>query len=263
VTGFATGLNGLSGDLILDHAFGLILVLARVGATLAFLPGLGETAIPAVVKAGMVLTLTILVLPIVEPALPPRPDSEVALALMVMTELANGLWFGWLARVLTTSLPVAGQFIADFAGLANVLQPSPELGAQTTAIARLYDVAVPALILSTGLYTVLLSALVGFYHLIPPGTLAWVPDSAATTVSMVAESFNLALRLATPFILAAIAWNVAIGLIARLVPKLQIFFVALPGQIGMGMLLLAAIAAPIVGVWIEAMRSGFVTLPGG
>ena len=102
-----TGFDGLSGDLILDHAFGLVLVLARVGATLAFLPGLGEATIPAVVKAGMVLTLTILLLPIIEPLLPPRPDSEVALGLLVMTELANGIWFGWLARVLTISLLAA------------------------------------------------------------------------------------------------------------------------------------------------------------
>jgi flagellar biosynthetic protein FliR len=255
--------TGFAGDLILDHAFGLVMVLARIGATLAFLPGLGETTIPAVVKAGMVLTLTILLLPIVEPALPPRPSSEVALGLMVMTELANGLWFGWLARVLTTSLPLAGQYIADFAGLANVLLPNPELGAQTTAIAQLYDVAVPALILSSGLYTVLLSALVGFYQLIPPGTVAWVPDSAAMTVSVVAQSFNLALRLAAPFILAAVAWHVAIGLIARLVPRLQVFFVALPGQIGLGLLLLAAIAAPMIGAWIEAMHAGLGGLPGG
>ena len=255
--------TGLSGDLILDHAFGLVLVLARIGATLAFLPGLGEATIPAIVKAGMVLPLTILLLPIVEPGLPPRPESEVALGLMVVTELANGLWFGWLARVLTISLPLAGQYIADFAGLANVLLPNPELGAQTTVVARLYDVAIPALILSTGLYTVLLSALVGFYQLIPPGTVAWVPDSAVTTVSVVAESFNLALRLAAPFILAAIAWNVAVGLIARLVPRLQIFFVALPGQIWLGLLLLAAIATPMIGTWIEAMRAGLDGLPGG
>ena len=80
---------------------------------------------------------------------------------------------------------------------------------------------------------------------------------------MVAESFNLALRLAAPFILAAVAWHVAIGLIARLVPRLQIFFVALPGQIGLGLLLLAAIAAPTIGAWMEAMRAGFGSLPGG
>jgi flagellar biosynthesis protein FliR len=257
-----TGFDGLSEAQILDHAFGLVLVLARIGATLAFLPGLGEAAIPAVIKAGMVLTLTILLLPIVEPLLPPRPDSEVRLGLLVMTELANGMWFGWLARVLAMSLPLAGQFVADFAGLANVLLPNPELGPQTTAISQLYDIAVPALILSTGLYTELISALVGFYRLIPPGTVAWVPDSAATTVAVIAQSFDLALRLSAPFVLAAIAWHVAIGLIARLVPRLQIFFVALPGQIGLGLLLLAAVAAPTIGAWIEAMHAGFGRLPG-
>jgi flagellar biosynthetic protein FliR len=254
--------TGFTGDLILNHAFALVLVLARVGATFALLPGLGETTIPAVVKAGLVLTVTILLLPVIEPILPPRPAGEVALGLMVLTELANGLWFGWLARVLTTSLPLAGQFVADFAGLANVLWPSPDLGDQGTAISRLYDVAVPVLILSTGLYRLLLAALVGFYQLIPPGSLAWVPDSAAATVTMVAASFNLALRLAAPFILAAVGWHVAIGLIARLVPRLQIFFVALPGQIGLGLLLLAAIAAPTIGAWIEAMRADLGTLPG-
>jgi flagellar biosynthetic protein FliR len=257
-----TGLTGLTGDLILDHAFGLLLVLARVGATFALLPGLGESSIPAVVKAGLILTMTILLLPIIEPSLPPRPASEIALALMMMTETLNGLWFGWLARVLTSSLPLAGQFIADFTGLSNVLMPSPDLGSQTSAISRLYEVAVPTLILSTGLYTLPFSALAGYYTLIPPGTAVWAPDSAAMTVTVVAESFNLAIRLSAPFILAAVAWNVAIGLMARLVPRLQIFFVAMPGQIGLGLLLLSLLAVPLIGAWMEAMRTGLGTLPG-
>jgi flagellar biosynthetic protein FliR len=257
------GFAGLSGDLILDHAFGLILVLSRVGATLALLPGLGETSIPAVVKAGMVLILSLLLIPIVEPLLPPRPTNELAFALMVAAELADGIWFGWLARILTSSLPVAAQFIADFAGLSNILLPAAELGPQTTAIARLYEVAVPVLILSTGLYTVLLSSFVGYYRLIPPGSMAWVSDSASVTVSAIGMSFHLAVQLAAPFILASIAWNVAIGLLARLVPRLQIFFVGLPGQIGLGLLLLAGTAAPLIAVWNEAMRTGFTAFPGG
>lgn len=258
-----TDFGGLSAATIPNHAFALVLVLARIGATLAFLPGLGETSIPAVIKAGMVLTLTVLLLPIVEPLLPPRPESEVALGLMVMTELANGLWFGWLARVLTISMPLAGQYIADFSGLANVLLPDPQLGPQTTAVSEMFDIAVPALILASGLHTLLLSALVGFYQLIPPGTLAWVPDSTVATVAVVAESFNLALRLAAPFILASVAWHVAIGLLARLVPRLQVYFVALPGQIALALLLLAAIAAPAVAAWMEAMHTGFGRLPSG
>ncbi len=55
-----TSFAGISGEMILDHAFGLVLILARIGATFALLPGLGETTIPAVVKAGMIFTITIL-----------------------------------------------------------------------------------------------------------------------------------------------------------------------------------------------------------
>jgi flagellar biosynthetic protein FliR len=257
------GFEAIPPDLILNHAFGLVLVLARIGATLALLPGLGESTIPAFVKAGMVLMLTVLLLPVIEPALPPWPDSELVLARMVLIELANGLWFGWLARILTTSLPLAGQFIADLAGLANVLQPSPDLGTQTTVVSRVYDIAVPVLILSTGLYRLLLASIVGFYQLAPVGTLAWPGDSAAATVAVAARSFSLALQLAAPFILAAVAWHVAMGLIARLVPRLQVFFVALPGQIGLGLLLLAVVSMPLIGAWMEAMRTLLGVLPSG
>lgn len=258
-----TGIPGLTGDLILDHAFGLLLVLARVGATFALLPALGETTIPAVVKAGMVLTLTLLLLPGLEPLLPPRPATETALALMLMTEMANGLWFGWLARAMTASLPAAGQFVADLIGVSNVLMPSPDLGSQTSAISRLYEIAVPALILTSGLYMVPLAALAGFYRLIPPGTLAWVSDSTELSVATVAESFLLALRLAAPFVLASVAWNLGIGLVARLVPRLQVFFVASPGQIALGLLLLAVLSTPLIAAWMEAMRVSLGNLPGG
>ena len=250
-------------DLILGQAYALLLVLARVGVTFAVLPGLGETSAPAMLKTGLALGMTLLLLPVVEPLLPPRPDTGPELVLLLAAEVLNGLWFGWLARVLTTSLPVAGQFIADFAGLSNILQPSPDLGGQTTALSRLYEVAVPALILCSGLYTVPLSALAGYYRLMPPGTPLWASDSAALTIAAVSESFALALRLASPFVLAAIAWNTAVGLVARLVPKLQIYFVAMPGQIGLGLLLFAWIAAPLTGVWMEAMRTGLAALPGG
>ena len=249
-------------ELIVGHAFTLLLLLARIGPVFALLPGLGESSAPMPLKAGLALSLSLLLLPVIEPLAPPRPDTETVLGLMIAAEIVNGLWFGWLVRVMTSSLPAAGQFIADFAGLSNVLQPSQDFGGQTTVVARLFEVAVPALVLSSGLYTVPLSALAGFYRLVPPGSALWAADSAALTAAAVAESFALALRLASPFVLAAIAWNTAIGLIARLVPKLQIYFVALPGQIGLFLVLLGAIAVPLIVAWMEAMRAALGALPG-
>jgi flagellar biosynthetic protein FliR len=181
---------------------------------------------------------------------------------MVAAELLTGLWLGWLARLFALALPIAGQFIAYLLGLSTVLQPSADLGSQSTALSRLFELAAPLAILATGLYALPLTALAGSYRLVPPGTLLPAGDGAAAAVRTVGMVFALALRLASPFLLAGIVWHVAIGLMARLVPRLQIYFVAMPGQILGGLLLLAALSGVIVSAFLDAMRDGLAGLPG-
>ena len=248
---------GFSAEALQSQAFAAILLLARIGPVLALMPGFGETAIPPVLKAGIALALTILMMPIIAM---PAPATGIGLMSLVASEMVNGLWFGWLTRVLASSLAMAGQLTADFAGLSNILMPSPESGAQTTVVARLYEVAVPALILSSGLYREILSAFAEFYRLIPPGGGTWAADRAVITVQALTTSFSLALRLATPFLVTAVAWNLGSGLLARLVPRLQVFFVLQPGQIGLGLVLLAAVAIPSVAAWMQALSGDLAIL---
>jgi flagellar biosynthesis protein FliR len=243
-------------------SFAFMLVLARFGAAMALLPGLGEAVAPAMVRVGLALAVTILLLPVVFPHPPATPEASLTAAGMVAAEVATGLWLGWLARLLCLALSMAAQFIAYLLGLATVLQPDPELGAQSTALSALFELAAPLVILVTGLYTLPLTALAGSFRLIPPGTLLPDADSTATAVAAVGQSFALALRLASPFVLAAIVWHVAIGLIARLVPRLQIYFVSMPGQIVGGLILLASVFGVILATWQDAVRDGFLALPG-
>ena len=237
-------------------------MLARVGAAISLLPGLGEAAPPAMVRAAIALALTLLLLPSLLPLMPASPEAGSGLALMVVAEAVTGLWFGWLARILAQALPLAGQYIAYFLGLASVLQTDPELGSETTALARLGEVAMPLIILGSGLYTLPLEALSGLYHLIPPGAGLPFGDGAEITVMTMGKTFVLALRLASPFVVACIVWHVAMGLAARLVPRLQIYFVAAPGQILGGLLLFASLAGVLLRVWADAMRIDFAALPG-
>ncbi len=181
---------------------------------------------------------------------------------MIAAEVITGLWLGWLARLLALALPIAGQFISYMLGVANVLQPDPELGGEATPIARLFAIVAPVAILVTGLYRLPLAALAGSYRLIPAGTLLPAADSAETAVRAVAAAFTLAVRLASPFLLVAIVWHVAIGLLARLVPRLQVYFVAMPGQILGGIVLLAVLATSLLSAWQAAVQSGFARLPG-
>jgi len=243
-------------------AFAFVLVISRVGAAMMLLPGLGEAEPPAMLRIGFALGVTVLLVPGIQPSLPAVPEAGIQAALMVAGEIVTGLWLGWLARLLVLALPIAGQFIAYMLGVANVLQPDPELGGQATPIARLFALAAPLVILVTGLYALPLAALAGSYRLIAAGAALPPADAAQTAIRMVTGSFALALRLASPFILASIVWHVAIGLLARLVPRLQVYFIVMPGQILGGIVLLAAVAVAFLGAWRAALQSSFAALPG-
>lgn len=243
-------------------AFGL--TLARIGGCVSVLPGLGETEMPAMVRAGIALGLTLLLTPLVAPLVPrdAEPESGLLAAAMVMAEAITGLWLGTLARLIALALPAAGQFASYMLGLANVLQPDPVLGAQATALGRMLGLAAPVLVLATGLYRLPLEALAGSYRLVPPGALLPSAEASPAIVAAVGSAFALALRLAAPFVLASIVWQAALALLARLIPRLQIYTLAMPGQILGGLALFAMLAGAMLAVWQDAMRAGFAALPG-
>jgi flagellar biosynthetic protein FliR len=134
---------------------------------------------------------------------------------------------------------------------------------QTSALSRLFGLVPPLLLLSSGLYMVPVSALAASYAVIPAGSVLPAADAVTLVVRGVAGSFALAVRLAAPFILAGTVWQIALGLIARLVPSLQVYQLALPGQVLGGMMLLAVTLPVLLAAWLEAARSGLLPLTGG
>ncbi len=243
-------------------AFAFVLVLGRTGCAVMLLPGLGESDAPAIVRAGLAVAITLLLVPGIAPRVPAVPAAIGDAAAMVAAEAITGLWLGWLARLLVLALPLAGQILAYMLGISNVLQQDPDLGPQTTALARMFSLAAPVAILASGLYSLPIAALAGSYELIAPGALLPTGPGTEVVVHAVSQAFALAVRLASPLIIASIVWHVATGLMARLVPRVQVYFLALPGQILGGLLLLAALAASILAAWQTAVQSGFDALPG-
>lgn len=254
-------------------AFAFVLVLSRIAAAFMLLPAFGEAELPAMVRAGLAVVFTLVLLPVVAPLLPAMPDNGFVALIAVAGETIVGIWLGWLARLLILALPMAGQIIANVIGLASVLQPDAMLGPQGSALGRLFALAAPVAVMATGLHALPLAALEGSYHVLPPYSLATGPglvvglslapgDAAQAIVAAVGNSFGLALRLAAPFVLAAIVWNLALGLLSRLVPQWQLYFAVLPGQIIGGFLLLGLLSGAVLSAWLAAVRDGLSTLPG-
>ena len=242
-----------------DLAYGFILLLARFGALMMVAPGLGESQIPAPIRAGLAVALAVLLLPLLSPALPPMPAEPLRLGGAVAAELVTGLWFGWLVRLVALALPAAANIASFMTGLSSVISPDPMLG-QTGALARLFGMVPPLLILGSGLYIVPLAALAGSYQVVHAGALLPAGDASEMMVRGVAASFALAVRLAAPFILAGTIWQITLGLLARLVPSLQVYLLAMPGQVLGGLLLLAVTAPALLAAWMEAASGGMSPL---
>ena len=222
-------------------AFAFVLVIGRSGAALTLLPGVGEASPPPMLRVGLAIGITVLLLPGIAPLIPAVPADVPTAPGMVAAEVVTGLRLGWLARLLVLALPIAGQLIAFMLGVSNVLVTDPELNAQSSAPEQMFSLAAPLALLIYGLYAVPLAALAGSYELIKRGALLPAGDGAALAVGAVAQCFAPALKLASPFVLSAVVWHVTLGLLSRLVPNVLVYFVSLPGQILGGLVLLAVL----------------------
>ncbi len=181
---------------------------------------------------------------------------------MVMAELTSGLFLGWMARLAVTALPLAGQIIAVVGGHASVLQPDSVLGPQGAAVGRLLSLAAPVLMLCQRPVRAAIAAPSPQLSRDPGRGVAAGGDTAQTVVTAVAACFALALRLSAPFVLASIVWHITLALLGRLVPNLQVFFLAAPAQLLGGLVLLASLAAALLAAWQEQTAASLRLLPG-
>ena len=242
-------------------AFAAVLLLCRLGAAVMLLPGIGEAEIPPTQRLALALGLVFALLPALAPGLPPMPAEVADLARLLVLEVGIGLWFGLLARILALALAQAGQVVALMIGLSSPLQGDMVLGAAATAPARALSLLAATLVLATGLYEMPLRAMVASYAVLPAGE--WPGGAAAEELArMAAASLALSLQVAAPFVLAAVLFNAALGLLARLAPQSQVFVIGAPVQILGGFTLMALLLPAMLALWAAAMTAGFARLPG-
>lgn len=247
-------------------AYGFTLVLARVSAAVMLMPGFGEAPIPPMVRVGLSLALCAIVWPMAASALPPPGANDIATTLMLAKESLIGGGIGWIARVLVLALPTAGQFISYQIGLSSVLLPDSAIGAQSTVLADGFNIAIPALVLSSPLFVLPLRALVHSYSAFPPGLSAialhgGIEMSAGAAlhiiVSCVQESFAMAVGLAAPFLIIGLMLQAGLGLMARAAPQLQVFYLAAPLQILAGLTLVELTATILFSAWEHGVMTLF------
>jgi flagellar biosynthetic protein FliR len=216
-----------------------LIVFVRIGAFLALLPALGEVTVPVTVRLAIGLSLSLLLTPTVAAALPGLPASPFAMAAAVASEFAVGLFLAGMMRLLLTGLHVAGTVIGLQSGMAMAMAYDPSQGQQSVIFSNFLTMTGVVLIFASDLHLVMIRAMADGYVLFPPGNLPELGSFAELATTTVDAGFRLGIQMAAPFILYGILFNLGLGVLSRLMPAMQVFFIGLPLQILTNLLLLA------------------------
>jgi flagellar biosynthetic protein FliR len=232
-------------------AASFMLVFARIGAMVMLLPGFGETNIPVRVRLGIALALTLIILPLHRNAYQISMTSMAPLLVMMFHEIVIGVVLGATARVTLAALAVAGSVIAQQLGLGFVTSVDPTQGQQGVLIGNFLTILGLTLLFATDTHYLIIEALSASYTIFAPGELMPSGDIASLATRAFAGAFKIGIQLSAPFIVFGLVFNLGLGVLARLMPQMQVYFVGVPLSMLAGFLILAAILGTMMGLFMD------------
>lgn len=230
------------------------LLFARVGGVIMLLPGFGEPSVPPRVRLGLALTMAICLAPTLSDRMPEAATSAWGLSLQIASEALIGVILGAAARFLVTSLATAGQIVGLEIGLAFAQTADPTMTQSGQLTAVFLSILGVALIFATGLHHMFLQGIVGSYDLIALGAPPPVGDAAELALETASTSFRVGFQIAMPVVAAGLIFRVGLGVLSRLIPQIQVFFIALPLQIMGGLVVFALGLSAGMLIWLDSVE---------
>ena len=247
-------------DLLAAEVWSLFVVFARLGAAFAVLPGFAEAFVPARMRLLLAGAATVALAPVLAPTLPGLPEGPIMLAMLVAGEAVTGLFLGLVARIMLAAAHVAGMIIGFQTSLASALSFDPSTQQQGVITSAWLSTLAIMLLLAADLHHLMLRALADSYALFPPGRGPDVAEFAEAATTLVSRSFALGVQMAAPFLIYGVVLFAALGLLQRLMPQVQVFFLAMPLQLMLGFLLLAGTIGIVMTVLLADLEGGLGAL---
>jgi flagellar biosynthetic protein FliR len=230
------------------------LLFCRLGAIVMLIPGIGEGFIPPRIRLAFAFVMALALFPVIGSAIPPIPPQVSGVAAAVIKELLVGLLIGAIMRFFMTSLMAAGEIISIQSTLAFSQTANPTQAQPSTTLSTFLGLMGIVLIMTTNLHHLFIGAIVKSYSLFPLTHAIRVDDAAQLAIQTVSKSFALGLQLSAPVVVFSLIFNVAVGLVGRVMPQFQVFFVASPLMVLAGLSIFAMSLGVIGMVWVDRYR---------
>lgn len=232
-------------EMLLPHAVGFALTLARIAGLFLFAPVLGSPIIPVQIKALLALGLTLAVYPTLGPVETAVPLTTLTAAPLIAVEVLFGLVIGLIASLPIISVQMGGLIAGQQMGLGIASFYNPAIDTEGDIAGQLLFFMAVAIFLGLGGMEAMHGAVVRSFELTPAGGLAWEMAPVELLAGMVTAGFELAIRVAAPVLCVIFLETVAVGMIMKTVPQMNILSFGFPVRILAGVSAMYASAAAI------------------
>jgi flagellar biosynthetic protein FliR len=200
------------------------------------------------------LAMAIALGPALSNNVPAPANSAMGMAFQIGAEVLIGILLGAAARMLVSALATAGQIVGMEMGLSFAQTADPTATGSGQLVAVFLGIMGVALNFATGLHHMFLQGIAGSYQVIAIGSQPPVSDAAELALDATASSFRVGFQIAVPLIAAGMMFRVGMAVLSRLIPQIQVFFVALPLQIMGGLVVLALGLSTGMLIWLDSLQ---------
>jgi flagellar biosynthetic protein FliR len=248
---------------VIDQLLIYILVFCRVGTVMIIMPGIGDSFVAPNVRLLFALAFTVVVSPVASQFLPEVTNGH--LVGLIISEIVIGFFIGTVARIFMAALDTAGMLISMQMGLGSAMMFNPQMAGQGSVVGAFLSITGALLLFTTNLHHMLIFGMIDSYKTFPVSEGIPMTEGMAVTIAQaVSKSFTIGFYMATPFIVVALFLYIAMGVLGRLMPQIQVFMIAIPIQIMLGLLIFTMILSSMMLFWLnqydEAIQMFFVKL---
>ncbi len=218
--------------------FSFLLVFARIGSAIMVMPGMSDITVPMNVRLYAALSMCLVLTPFLQKFLPVIPTQPIALAIVIAKEMLIGIFFGLMSQIILNAINVAGFVVAHVTSLSSAFTFNPQQAAQSAVITSFLSLLAVVMLFAMDLHHMLFIGFIDSYRIFVPGNELMFGDITDAITQGLGQSFIIGLEIAAPFIVVGFGVFMAMGLVARLVPQIQVFVLSMPIQILVGLTLL-------------------------
>jgi flagellar biosynthetic protein FliR len=227
-------------QLIPVHQFQLFLVCtARVAGFIGAIPVYFSNQTPARIKVSLVFTISLLLFPILSPALPEISFNPISFLLLTVNETLLGLLLGLMARLVFTTVEFGGTIIGYQMGFAAANVFDPQHQNQVSLISQFQNVFAILIFLALDGHHIFLKTAARSYQLLPPGNLNLSGEAVPYLMELTSRMFSLAVQFSAPVLVVLLLSGLILGILARVFPQLNVFLLSFPLNIGISFIVIA------------------------